>query len=486
MKVAALSVGLFAASAAAAQNAVAKRQYLAYNTTMPNPVPSTTLVVYHTKVFTVTDCPATVTDCPSRGKGKSVGQVVTKTLGAYTTVCPVTMAQSAASAASYAMMSTYSAAKETSPGGYGMNIPPTVPDVATSTGKGPVETPGAPGYGMVPPPPAGTPQAPYPTKESQTTTVKGPLGTGVSNPGDVPYPTLSGAESVVLTYTLGSGTSTTVVTTTIKHTRTNTVFATKPAVESAPGYGGGGAPPAPEVTTTVQERITSTRYITIVPAPSAPVASDGVCVPVTVTVTQAVTVPGSGSCPGQPTAAPSAEGSKPSAPGGGYPVDKPSVPGGGKPVDSAIVPVASSFTNAGPAGPATTAPPVHPYPGSPFGNSTMTSTKSKCSSVFPSGHPSYVSSAAGVPSSTAPTSSYPPAPTSSYPPASTGGYPVAPPPVHPPVAAASSSSKILETSTAAGPAVTPPASVIYSTATVVPVPSEAPGAYYPMNPLPVS
>ncbi|EKD14441.1 uncharacterized protein L3040_005727 [Drepanopeziza brunnea f. sp. 'multigermtubi'] len=474
MKVAALSIGLFAASAAAAHNhnAAAKRQYLVYNTTMPNPVPehtpapepSTTLVVYHTKVFTVTDCPATVKDCPARSGGKSMGQVVTKTLGAYTTVCPVTKAQSAASAASHAMMSTYSAAKETSPGGYGMNMPPTVP----------AETPGAPGYGKVPHPPAGTPQPPYPTGESQST-AKGPVGTGVNPKGDAPYPTLSGAESIVLTYTLGSGTSTTVVTTTIKHTKTNTVYATKPAGEKGPGYGAG--PPAPEVTTTVQARITSTRYITIVAAPSAPVASDNACLPVTVTVTKAVTVPGSGSCPNQPTGAPTAEGSIPSGPAGGYPVD------------SGLVPVASRVNNAGPAGPAITPPsnpPVPGYPGSPYGNSTMTSTKKKCSSVFPPGHPSYVSTAVGVPSSTAPTSSHVPTSTSSHGPAPTGGYPVVPPPVYPLVAAASSSSIILETSTAAGPAVTPPVPVIYSTATVVPVPSEAPGAYYPMNPLPVS
>ncbi|KAK0116885.1 hypothetical protein ONS96_012731 [Cadophora gregata f. sp. sojae] len=226
------SLGLFAALASASQHVpehfYQRRQY---NTS----VPSTTLTVYATQVYTITSCAATVTNCPA-------GQVITSTVAAYTTVCPVAQASSA----SAAVLSSYSA-------------------LASNTAKGPVSTPKGTGY----------PTNPYPTTK-----------------GEVVYPTASGSESVVLTYTLGSGTSTTVVTTTIKHTQTATVYATKPGSPEESGQAIAGVLDSlDELTTTITGTSTSTRYVTVVPAASAGgfqgIAGSAQCVPVTVTVTQA-------------------------------------------------------------------------------------------------------------------------------------------------------------------------------------------------------
>lgn len=98
----------------------------------------------------------------------------------------------------------------------------------------------------------------------------------------------SSSESVVLTYTLGSGTSTTVVTTTIVHAITATVYATSAAAGVAASETG--------PTTTIFGTSTSTRYVTVVPASSgsagaaggsiaaASGGASGSCTPVTVTI----------------------------------------------------------------------------------------------------------------------------------------------------------------------------------------------------------
>lgn len=76
-----LSVGLLAALASASQHVPQhfhhRRQY---NTS----VPSTTLTVYATEVYTITSCAATVTDCPARASESTVEQVITATVKAYT------------------------------------------------------------------------------------------------------------------------------------------------------------------------------------------------------------------------------------------------------------------------------------------------------------------------------------------------------------------------------------------------------------------
>lgn len=57
--------------------------------------PVTTSTVYTTTLETITSCAATVTDCPAESQ---MTTVVTKTVDLYTTVCPVTAAQSSAAA----------------------------------------------------------------------------------------------------------------------------------------------------------------------------------------------------------------------------------------------------------------------------------------------------------------------------------------------------------------------------------------------------
>ncbi|KAL8831181.1 MAG: hypothetical protein Q9170_005409 [Blastenia crenularia] len=112
-----------------------------------------------------------------------------------------------------------------------------------------------------------------------------PLTTGASGIGGN-SPVQTGDHT--LTYTLGSGSSTTVVTTTIKetstHTNINTVYATSGSEAGATG----GSEDGSEPTTTITSTSTSTLYKTVVPASSglgnSPVGASG-----------------SGKCPAQAT-----------------------------------------------------------------------------------------------------------------------------------------------------------------------------------------
>lgn len=260
-----LSLAFLAASAAAHADGLHKHQHLHprfYNATSLAPSSAsssaaggelTTLTIFTTTVHTVTSCAASITNCPARASGSSGEIVVTDTIALTTTVCPVSEAESISSAlASHAATATNTAAGVTA----------TTPSV--------------------------------------------PLGTGASSGG---YPTggASPSGSVVLTYTLGAGTSTTVITTTVLQYSTQTVYATLPggeAASSAPvAPGGPGAitntAEGVEVssTTTYTSTWTSTKYITVL-APSsaaaggvAPSGPAGACSPVTVTVTATVTQP---------------------------------------------------------------------------------------------------------------------------------------------------------------------------------------------------
>ncbi|KAG8527962.1 uncharacterized protein KY384_006878 [Bacidia gigantensis] len=178
------------------------------------------------------------------------------------------------------------------------------------------------------------PIAPYPTGGSSAPIGTGtaPGGTGSSGPSTITTDITSGGEAVTLTYTLGAGSSTTVVTTTIKNTKTQTnthvslspfpvflptfkdphtntfqtVYATaSPGAGSSPeqttpenGSEGSGSNSSPEnsagsspeesaeETSTIKHYITSTQYVTA--RPSTCPAQVTVTVPgpdVTVTVT---------------------------------------------------------------------------------------------------------------------------------------------------------------------------------------------------------
>lgn len=321
-----LSVALFAALTSAhahhPQHFHNRRQY---NGTSAAGGESTTLTVFATHIHTVTSCAATVTDCPAR----TAPVVVTDVIALTTTVCPVEQAESISSAAH----ASYSATGSNTAAG-GLTTPPV------------------------------------------------PLGTG--NSGPAPTGAASGGESsVVLTYTLGSGTSTTVVTTTIKHTSTATVYATLPGSGNSGEAAGVTAKEGAvdtESTTTLTGTSTSTKYVTVMAASSAGAGSGAAggavneaasCVPVTVTVAlSTVTVTETAI----PTPDSGAEGAVSSLPAKGDDVAAPSA------TDSPVV-ILSTQT-------------VQPLPvttAAPYGNGTdsgaitSSKTKTKCASVFPSG-----------------------------------------------------------------------------------------------------
>lgn len=345
-----MSVAFFAALATAHQHPPQHfHQRRQYNTTAPH----TTLTVFATSVYTITSCAASITDCPARTAEATSEAVVTSVVALTTTVCPVAEAESASSA----ILASYTAG----------SLTPATGASATSKAAGVVGTPAPMGTGY--------PQVPQAT------------GTGSGSP-----------ESVVLTYTLGSGISTTVVTTTIKHYQTATVYAAvspvpEASLPEASGKQGDvvtGADSGP--TTTYTSTSTSTRYITVKPVSSGasalgvasdvPVASGGAqCAPVTVTVTNAaltVTV--------TETASPVA--------GTGYPVAATSTAAGevnpGGPVHAASSVAATASSPASNvvviASTATVVPiPVATGGTYPMNNGTeATSTKSIGASTFPS------------------------------------------------------------------------------------------------------
>lgn len=206
---------------------------------------STTLTVYATSIYTITSCAASITDCPARPSASTSEMVVTDVIALTTTVCPVAEAESASSK----IIASFSAAAS-----------PTSAASPSGSAAGIVSS-----QAVLPP-------------------------AGASGPPLSAYP--SGSDSVVLTYTIGAGTSTTVVTTTIKHVQTATVYATIPRQSSAAGASeAAGLATSTGPTTTITDIKTSTRYITVIPASSAPAvqgaasgSASGACVPVTVTI----------------------------------------------------------------------------------------------------------------------------------------------------------------------------------------------------------
>ncbi|MCJ1260891.1 hypothetical protein MMC22_000755 [Lobaria immixta] len=119
------------------------------------------------------------------------------------------------------------------------------------------------------------PNAPFPTSSgslsaSQNPSSKVPLGTGVTvAPSKVSIIT----SDSVLTYTIGTGSSTTVIITTIRHTLTSTLLKTIYATKASNHeLGATDTPVSPESpvgpTTTKRNFITSTAIITVYPVPT--------------------------------------------------------------------------------------------------------------------------------------------------------------------------------------------------------------------------
>jgi len=185
-----LSVAFIAALAAAgeAHNHLGhhyhRRQY-GNETAGPVSASMTTSTVYSTQEITITSCAPTVTNCPAEST-----TVVTSVIAVSTTVCPVTATGISSSAVAAPIGASSSAALGTSPSssaiaapiGGSSSVPLGTAPYSSSQAAGPTETAGSPSPGT--------------TRVSNST----------------------------LTYTLGSGSSTTVVTTTIQHTSTETNY----------------------------------------------------------------------------------------------------------------------------------------------------------------------------------------------------------------------------------------------------------------------
>jgi len=333
----ALSMGFFAALASAhAYHPQHFHHRRHVNGTGISGGPSTALTVFVTNTHTFTSCAPTVTNCPAAIKTGGV-VVVTETVPITTTICPVSDAESVSSA----IQSSYVASGLNSAKG----------DVTTTAAFVPVIT-GA------------------------------PLGTGS---GASPTGGDSGDEDVVLTYTLGAGTSTTVVTTTIKHTSVvATVYATKPAGGKDEANTAAGA--AGEKTTTISGTSTSTRYVTVSAVPTGPAGGVGggaatgpaLCAPVTVTValsTVTVTETAAATNAADGVNAVAVPTAKPTA--GSVNVLTPEAEKNGIPSDAVII---VSTVNVVPVPVATVAP--APYSNGTHADGTSSNTKTKCASTF--------------------------------------------------------------------------------------------------------
>lgn len=227
-----------------------------------------------------------------------------------------------------------------------------------------------------------------------------PISTGVYTSEATVAPSAP-AESVVtkvtnttLTYTLGSGSSTTIVTTTIQHTSTETitktVYMTRPA-GSAGGYGASSvnaeAVATPTSTTTISSTSTFTEIVTVYAVSSesgsvVAAATTGIsecAAPVTVTVTAQETVTVTAESESYAAVSTSAV----STPASGVTT----------PSSSIVLPIGSS------------SPALYPT-GTPYGNFTLPGTVSK---VHPSGFMTIKH-----PSGTGPAPYAPPKPTGGY------------------------------------------------------------------------
>ncbi|GAD93220.1 conserved hypothetical protein [Paecilomyces variotii No. 5] len=141
---------------------------------------------------------------------------------------------------------------------------------------------------------------PTPLEKTPQVTPSVPLSTGAARGGDPQAPqapqaavsTQTSVQDVTLTYTLG-GASTSIVTTTVQRTATNTVFVTQ--TPEAGSSNNKEAAADEEPTTTISTTSTTTSIVTVYPASSSAVvggsdAGSGSCNGATVTVTEKETV----------------------------------------------------------------------------------------------------------------------------------------------------------------------------------------------------
>ncbi|MCJ1403487.1 hypothetical protein MMC11_006710 [Xylographa trunciseda] len=266
-----------------------------------------TSTVYTTQEITITSCAPTVTDCPV--EESTYTAVTTVTVAAYTTICPVTMS-----------LSPYSSPAAPIPGSLSSLISTAAATAVPSYGTAPI--------------PASSGTAPFSlnaagSASSTTAAVvppNVPLSTG--SPGspaaetDV-FSTSTYVSDSTLTYTLGAGSSTTIVTTVIQVTSTETLYSTAYATLAAVSSdNAAGSANSIEPTTTISSTSTQTVFITVqtaaasehiaalqITAPSLlAAATDTACAPqktVTVTAQFTVTVTADAEAGSVPSSAPS-------------------------------------------------------------------------------------------------------------------------------------------------------------------------------------
>ena len=211
-----------------------------------------TSTVYTTQEITITSCAPTVSDCPAEESTHTI--ITTVTVPAYTTVCPITMSLSpysspaapipgslsslisaaTAAATATATPSSGSAPTGSSPSGIAY---PSGSGAVPSSGSGTAPLPsytGSPANGNNPSsvnaalPVSSLASGTAPFYILPTTGV--PLRTGspsTTNAAGAPentFNTLTYVNNSTLTYTMGAGASTTVVTTVVQFTSTETLF----------------------------------------------------------------------------------------------------------------------------------------------------------------------------------------------------------------------------------------------------------------------
>jgi hypothetical protein len=245
-----LSVALFVALATAHQHAAQhfhpRRQA---NSSATDAYAQTTLTVYAEVTHTITSCAASITNCPADHPEATSVYVVTDTITVDTTICPVTAAESASSAilASYTASAILSSSSTLSTGAAaGVAASSSYPVYPVSTNAAAVTTPStsndtypaspissAAGVAVTPSVSVSNGSVAIPVVSTSTyfqtdvITITSCAPTVTNCPASTRttvYPVttvLTGSTveaiptsgNVVLTYTLGTGTSTTVVTT---------------------------------------------------------------------------------------------------------------------------------------------------------------------------------------------------------------------------------------------------------------------------------
>ncbi|MCJ1388840.1 hypothetical protein MMC18_001690 [Xylographa bjoerkii] len=271
-----------------------------------------TSTVYTTQEITITSCAPTVTDCPAEESTHTT--VTTVTVAAYTTICPVTMS-----------LSPYSSPAAPIPGSLSSLISTAAATAVPTYGAAPI------GTAPIPASSESAPSSSTVAGSASSTTAEVvppnmPLGTGSPSSSTAEtdiFSTSTYVSDSTLTYTLGAGSSTTIVTTVVQFTSTETLYSTAYATSAAAtSDNAAGSANSVEPTTTISSTSTQTVFITVQTAAASSLnaalqdtvtgvlgaATDAACAPqetVTVTAQFTVTVTADAGTGSAPSSAPS-------------------------------------------------------------------------------------------------------------------------------------------------------------------------------------